>query len=95
MRRGQRRLIADGKDAIERASRSKGLEAVRRIVELNGHRVIAPRIFEHVTAIGGEHQFESQALGGLGEGVYLIAGGGGEQQYAGHLMTRTTAEKSR
>ena len=42
--------------------------------------MIAPRIVEHMAAIGREHQLEAQTLGRFGKDPRLIAGGRADQQ---------------
>ena len=44
-------------------------------METNRDRFVAPRIFEHVAAIGGVHQIDAEPLRRFAERARLISGG--------------------
>ena len=62
-----------------RASR-QCLRGAFGIFKAQGDGLVAPRVVEDVAAIGGENQLITEAIGRLGEGPRLIAGGGADEQ---------------
>ena len=65
------------------ASRIAATDAVL-VVEPDRNRLVAPRILDHVTAIGGEHQLDAEPLGRLAERARLIPGRRRQQENATH-----------
>ena len=82
-----RRPVADDQDAIERAG-AGGREDLgdggRLVMEPDGNRLVAPRIFDHVAPIGGEHQVNAQPLGRLTKRTRLVSRRRGQNEDATH-----------
>src|SRR5437899_6390550 len=80
--------VADHQDAVDRAgARSLENRLDRRllVIETDGNRPIAPRVVEHMAAIGGEHELDAEPVSGVAERARLIAGRGGEKEDTGHM----------
>ena len=86
-RRHQRGPIAHGHDAIERSRRDDLLDRFGGILETHGNGVVAPGIVEHVAAVGGERDVHAELPRGVREDADLVAGGGGDEQQAGHTLS--------
>ena len=74
-RRNEHRPIADDQHSIDRRSlrgRDHGGDGRRFLVEPNRDRRIAPRIFDHVAAIGREDQLHPEPRGRIAERAGLI-----------------------
>lgn len=81
------RVVANGGDAGDEGGiggGGNGAGGGLRVFEAEGESGVAPGIVEDVAAVGGEGEFDAAAEGGFGEGSGLIAGGGGDEEDAGH-----------
>ena len=82
LRGDKSRPIAHGGDSVKGPARGEFRKRGERIFEAHGDGIVSPGIAEHVTAIGGEDQIDPEPASGVGKGVHLITGGGGEQDDA-------------
>src|SRR5919197_2280867 len=82
-----RRAIADDEDGVNRPPASRidnRVYRARLVMEANRNRVVLPRVFEHVAAIGREHELDAQTLGRLTKRARLITRCRREQQHPWH-----------
>jgi hypothetical protein len=79
--------IPNGHDGGELACGGECPGGLFGLFEPDGQGLIAPGVFELVTAIGGEDGLETDGAGDLGEASGLVSGGGGDDEDAavGHL----------
>ena len=97
--RKHRRLVAHCEDPVEPVAAER-FDRLRDPVKPDGNRAVAPWIFKHMAAVGGEREIDAKLPRGLRENPDLVTGRGGEEQEpAGHypyfraaglLKTRTS-----
>src|SRR5262249_58605005 len=83
--RDERRSVANNEDTVDGLTCGALQDCGDRrffVVVADWNRAVTPRIFEHITAIGREDQFDTEALCSLPKHAGLITGCGGEQKDA-------------
>ena len=91
-RGNDRRPIADRKHAVDRALDRRVQDRRRRselVVEADRQRLVAPRVVEHVAAIGRVDEIDAEPLRRLAERARLVSGRRRKQQDSGHFRLRS------